>query len=345
VDDVPHLQSLHTLEVLSRRRRVGAAAAELGLSHAAVSQTVTRLEKRFSVPLFHKGSWGVEATPECMSLVEAYLSASSTLARALSDARARQRFRILVPRSAWRWLSPEIARLYRSTPDLSFCAYHDDDAVDLDSADFAIVAGGHVPPRGFEGTALYDERLIPVCSPTFATAASIETPSCLARTQLLISRRDLWILWFSRAGLVSEPNVTGPLFTDSALAMEAALQGQGVALCCTVAAAAAIARGDLVAPVQISAGTDRRLWAAWRGARVEPAMRVLDWLLTELETRTTAHVTLVEEHAPSSTARRWLDDGLRSTNTDHLWSCAGNRSQRKALSADIYRYGGSGSPH
>ena len=113
--------------------------------------------------------------------------------------------------------------------------------VDLDAADFAVVAGGHIPPRGFEGAPLYDERLIPVCSPAFARSARIETPAMLARTQLLISRRDLWSLWFSRAGLVSEPNISGPLFADPALAMEAALQGQGVALCCTVAAAGSVA--------------------------------------------------------------------------------------------------------
>src|ERR1700722_16563378 len=95
--NVPPLQSLQTLEVLSRHRRIGAAAAELGLSHAAVSQTVSRLEKRFGVQLFLRSSWGVEATPQCRNLVEAYLSASSTLARALSDATGGQRFRILVP--------------------------------------------------------------------------------------------------------------------------------------------------------------------------------------------------------------------------------------------------------
>jgi len=316
---VPSLQSLHTLEVLSRHRRIGAAAAELGLSHAAVSQTVSRIEKRFSVQLFLKSSWGVEATPECRSLVEAYLSASSTLARALSDAKGRQRFRILAPQTAWRWLSPAIARLCRSTPDLSFRAYQDDDVVDLESADFAIVAGGHTPPRGFEGTALYDERLIPVCSPNFAKSARIETPSSLARTQLLIARRDLWLSWFSRAGLVSEPNIAGPLFADSTLAMEAALQGQGVALCCTVAAAAAISRGELVAPIQISANTERRLWAAWKSTQIEPAMRVLDWLLAELKATRTPHIRLVEETAPEPFDRRWRNSAVLSPNTDQLW--------------------------
>src|SRR5271170_4883592 len=103
------MQSLQTLEVLSRHRRIGAAAAELGVSHAAVSQTISRLEKRLSLQLFLKNSWGVEATPQCRNLIEAYLSASATLTRALSDAAGERQFRIVLPNTAWLWLSPAIA--------------------------------------------------------------------------------------------------------------------------------------------------------------------------------------------------------------------------------------------
>jgi len=334
--NLPPLQSLHTLEVLSRHRRIGAAAAELGLSHAAVSQTVSRLEKRFSVQLFLKSSWGVEATPQCRDLVDAYLSAFSTLQRALNDVRSGRRLRVLLPKMAWFWLAPAITRLCRSTPDLSFSTYQDNDVVDLGSADFAMVAGGHVPPGGFAGTALYDERLIPVCSPKFARDARIETPSSLARVSLLVSRQELWTSWFSRAGLMSEPSVSGPLFADSTLAMEAALRGQGVALCCTVAATAAVARGELVTPIPISDKTDRRLWAVWRGAQSEPAMQILDWLLAELEAGKTAHVALVEETPATPAAARWLDCNRRSVNTDLPWSFTGNRRREIAQVADVY---------
>src|SRR3984957_3975868 len=97
--NVPPLQSLQTLEVLSRHRRIGAAAAELGVSHAAVSQTVSRLEKRLSLQLFLKNSWGVEATPQCRNLVEAYLSSSPTLERSLDDASREGRYLILLPKT------------------------------------------------------------------------------------------------------------------------------------------------------------------------------------------------------------------------------------------------------
>jgi LysR family glycine cleavage system transcriptional activator len=304
--NVPPLQSLRTLEVLSRHRRIGSAAAELGLTHSAVSQTVSRLESRFGVQLFLKNSWGLEATPQCKTLVDAYVAASAALARALDESRGERRFRILIPKTSWAWLSPAIERLYRRQPDLSFRTYQDEDALDLEAADFAVVASGHVPPSGFEGAALYDERLIPVCSPTFADTASLATPSRLARSRLLISRRDHWLSWFSQAGLVSAPSIEGPLFADPALAMETALRGQGVALCCTVAATAAIARGELIAPVPVSVGTERRLWAIWKRAQSDAAAQVLNWLLPELTANETPHISLVEEtvrQAPAPEAR------------------------------------------
>jgi len=248
------------------------------------------------------------------------LSASSTLQRALNDVVRGRRFRVLLPKMAWFWLSPAIARLCRSTPDLSFRAYQDDDVVDLDASDFAIVASGHVPPAGFQGAALYDERLIPVCSPAFAAQTEITTASGLARASLLISQPDHWTSWFSHAGFVSEPSVSGPLFTDATLALDAALRGQGVALCCTLAAAAAVSRGELVSPVQVSSGTDRRLWAVWKDARSGPAMPVLNWLLAELETSRTDHASVVEDVVPRISSVRWFDDEADKTKSLRRWS-------------------------
>ena len=280
--DLPPLGALQTLEVLSRQLRVGAAATELGLSHAAVSQTITRMEKRLGVQLFARSSSGVEPTATCLALVEAYLSVSSTLRRALVAAADGARFHVLAPQLVWTWFSPAIARLHQVCPNLSFRGYHADEAADLESADFAVVPAAPLP-EGFDGTPLYDECVIPVCSPAYARSARLDTPSAVARARLLIARRDHWLAWFSEAGLAPAPPLEGPVVADPLLAMQAAMQGQGVALCCTVAAAAAIARGELVAPLGLAASAGRQMWAIWRKRSDHAAaMRVLDGLMTEL---------------------------------------------------------------
>jgi LysR family transcriptional regulator, glycine cleavage system transcriptional activator len=280
---LPPLGALQTIEALSRHLRVGAAASELGLSHSAVSQTVTRMEKRLGVRLFVKNSFGVEPTPTCRTLVEAYLSVSSTLRRALVAASDDARFHVAAPLLVWTWFSPVIAGLHQACPNLSFNAHRADESADLDTADFAVVPLMGAPPAGFDGTPLYEERVIPVCTPEYARSAKLETPAALARAQLLIVRRDLWSAWFSDAGLVTAPQLKGPMVADPSLAMQAAMRGQGVALCCTVAASTAIARGELVAPIEISTSAQRQMWAIWRKSSDQaPAMRVLDGLLTAL---------------------------------------------------------------
>jgi LysR family transcriptional regulator, glycine cleavage system transcriptional activator len=280
---LPPLASLQTIEVLSRHRRIGAAANELGLSHAAVSQAITRLEKRLGARLFVRTSLGAEPTAICRTLVEAYLSASSTLSRALGSASETERYQVLAPFPVWSWLSPTIARLHQACPNFSFRGYRFDEAPDLESIDFAVVPLGVHPPTGFDGAPLYDERLIPVCAPDYAASVRLDTPSALARARLLIARKDQWLAWFADAGLVNEPRLEGPEMADPSLAMQAAVRGQGVALCCTVAAAAAIARGELTTPIGLSTSAGRRMWAIWRKTSDQtPAMRVLDGLLSEL---------------------------------------------------------------
>jgi LysR family glycine cleavage system transcriptional activator len=280
---LPPLGSLQTIEVLSRRLRINAAATELGLSQAAVSQTITRMEKRLGVRLFVKTRAGVEPTPACQTLVEAYQSVSATLTRALAAASDAARFNVVAPPLVWSWFSPAILRLHRVCPNLSFQARQSDESVGPGDADFAIVPLGPLPPTGFDGAPLYDERLIPVCTAEYARSAKLETPAALARARLLLGRRDLWRSWFADAGLAVEPDLEGPVIADPALAMQAAAQGQGVALCCTVAASAAIARGELVAPIALSVSAERRIWAIWRkDSNQAPAMQVFDSLMSEL---------------------------------------------------------------
>ena len=293
--ELPSLATLRVLEALSRNKRVGIAAQELGVSHAAVSRTVSRLELRYGVRLFEKTSWGVEATPGCEGLVEAYLAAASTLSRAFADVGQGRRCRVLIPLTVWRWLSPGALRLCAAFPDASIHTYQEGGGVDLAGADFAILPNEPPPGAGFDSTPLYEERLIPVCSPAFAERARIETPAKLARGRLLVEQPDHWRRWFRHAGLATAPDLVGPIIADASLALEAALKGQGVALCCSLAVAGAVAQGDLVAPIDLSIRSGRRWWALWRGgsARDKTAMGILEWCLAELHAVRTDHAEIV----------------------------------------------------
>ena len=79
---------------------------------------------------------------------------------------------------------------------------------------------------------LYAEYLLPVCSPLLLTGdKALKTPADLAQHTLLhdASRRD-WQTYTRQLGL-SHINVQqGPIFSHSAMVLQAAIHGQGVAL-------------------------------------------------------------------------------------------------------------------
>lgn len=294
--ELPPLGSLQILETLTRTRRIGAAAQELGISHAAVSQTVSRLERKYDVQLFERTNWGVVATAATETLIHAYRSASSILSNALMEASCENIFTVLIPREMWGRMSFAITPLRRQVSSLRFSAYQDAELADFLSADFAIRPGGDRPPNGFDGSALYNERLLPVCSPHYARSRKIETVASLARAELLVSNAESWRAWFAHAGLISPPPLMSVVVSDEALAMEGAIRGQGVALCCSVVTAPAISRGELVAPVDLSVASSRCWWATWkRSNNLEPAMRLLEWWLAELNSTKAPHVSLVED--------------------------------------------------
>ncbi len=111
------------------------AANELGLSHAAVSQALTRLELKCGRGLFNRTSRGLDATPACEALIGAYLAASAGLRRALAEVTEDRRRHALIPPTAWRWLSPTASRLRSSFPDVSIHACPEKGTVDLAGAD------------------------------------------------------------------------------------------------------------------------------------------------------------------------------------------------------------------
>ncbi len=97
---------------------------------------------------------------------------------------------------------------------------------------------------------LYAEYLLPVCSPLLLTGdKALKTPADLAQHTLLhdASRRD-WQTYTRQLGL-SHINVQqGPIFSHSAMVLQAAIHGQGVALANNVMAQSEIEAGRLVCP-------------------------------------------------------------------------------------------------
>ena len=162
-------------------------------------------------------------------------AAFAELAAAVNEIAARANPRQLrvsvVPSFAARWLLPRIGRFLAAHPDVDLDVRANMANVDFrrDDDDVAIRYGyGDWPDVHVEH--LFDDQFFPVCSPRLANGRLPARPADLAKYPLLRSEDEPWKPWFELAGLDWPEPTRGPIFNDSSHMMQAAAEGQGIAL-------------------------------------------------------------------------------------------------------------------
>lgn len=288
-DRLPPLQMFSVFESAARLASFTAAARELGSTQPAVSQRIVQLEVELGAPLFERGHRGVTLTPEGQRLYEAVRQSMATIRDAVADiraARAKGALTIVTDAGfATYWLVPRLMDLRRLLPDINVKVVTSQLAFDprRDHADVAIAFGdGDWSPC--TATRLFQEEVIPVCSPKFRDAHSfIATPADLYALPLLHvqpaepERWLGWNGWFAAHGLPAPPDQHGSTFNSYALVMNAALMHQGVALGWRPLVDELIASGQLVALFDEPVTTTRGYFLVCPPARPEtpaaPAFR------------------------------------------------------------------------
>lgn len=257
-----HLNALRAFEASARHQSFSAAAVELNVTPAAVGQLVRTLEEWLGTPLFHRTSSG-----------KVRLVATETAERALPDIRAGfdrltlglERLRegatsgvltvTVSPAFAAKWLLPRIE---------SFHAAWSDTDVRLDTSlkpvDFAVQRvdiGVRYGPGNWPGLMaekLMEEEIYPVCSPSLLLDnRRLQAPNDLSRETLIHdlsmdshSGFPTWDTWLQKAGVTDVATVRGMKINNSAAVLQAAIDGQGVALARSVMARDDLAAGRLV---------------------------------------------------------------------------------------------------
>jgi len=227
---LPPLDWLRSFEAAARLSNFTAAAAELGLTQAAVSQHIRLLEERLKTRLFSRLARGVALSPEGAAYLPHIQSAFTTIASStteLFEPRAVQTVSIRVPISfALLILVPVLTDLAEALPriQLDLVTIHRPTDYDLPGSALDIRFGnGSFPGR--EADRLTAERLVPVASPTLAGAADWTAMPLL----LVAGAREMWAEWFAAAGLAGHPQ-RSHRFDSFVAAMEAASAGAGVLL-------------------------------------------------------------------------------------------------------------------
>lgn len=288
---LPPLHALAAFEAVARLQSFARAAEELCVTHGAVSHRIKLLEAHFGVRFFMRRGGAVTLTTKGTYFLSAVLDALSTLQRAatrLSDSR-----RLVTisagPSSAHNWLVVRLGDFYREHADIDLeitatklTTQKKRASLEAGETDVAIRYGTNEDWSGLKSIKLMDVELFPVCSPTYLDPVSeLDSPAALKKALLLRLPHEPWKPWFEAAGLDWAEPVSGPLFGDASLMLDAAANGQGVALARSVLVERDLASGRLLKLFHVSIPSPRAYHAvcsAHAAARPEVAA-FLKWLI------------------------------------------------------------------
>lgn len=235
---LPSLNALRTFESAARNGSFKAAAAELCVSQSAVSHQLRLLQAELGVELFVRTPRGMELSRQGRAYFPILRDAFERIAAGtdlLRGSMARPTLTLQVYSTfAIRWLIPRLPAFQREHPGVSLRLHTSQSDVDFEYEDVdACVLIGHRAHAGLRYDYLFSSRVFPVCSPaTLEEYGLRDDPSRLREAPLLQvypSRVDWWT-WLNANGIAGVNPDGGQQFDSYELAMNAAVQGIGVAL-------------------------------------------------------------------------------------------------------------------
>ncbi len=292
MSDLPPLNALRAFEVVARHLSFTAAAGELGVTQGAVSQQMRKLEDFLGLTLFRRIHQGLRLTQAGTAYLPTVRQALAAIADATRDLRSPGQDNVLMvsvsPGFAIKWLVPRSHLFYAANGeiDLRISAAPEHINFALSDIDVAVRHGdGDWPDLSTHR--LMAEQVFPVCAPQLLDAIGpLEGPADLARHTLLHSwEPDYWPRWIAAAGVGDKVDAEkGPVFSDHSIAaVQAAIDGHGVAMGRTALVADDLIAGRLIRPFELSIGGDFAYWVVSSAATVEtPKIRIFrEWILDE----------------------------------------------------------------
>ena len=262
---LPPLNALHTFEVAARHLSFQQAAEELDITPTAVSHQIKVLEDHLGVSLFRRRPRPLALTEVGQRLYPAVSQSLDAIAAAITQlTQVSEATTLTVSVTtvfAAKWLVHRLAEFQRTHPEIDLRLQTSNDVVDLhrQTVDVAIRYGkGNYP--GLTVRKLMSDVFVPVCSPHLLKSKQpLKEPSDLLHHPLLHfewihfgTEAPDWKNWFSLAGLNTTDPTDGIKFDEESLTIQAAIAGQGIALCSNIHVADDVALGFLVQPLDVA---------------------------------------------------------------------------------------------
>ncbi len=273
VRTLPPLNALRAFEAAARTGGFAAAARELGVTPAAVSQQVAGLEQQLGLPLFRRLARGLALTDAGQAYLPGLEAGFATLVAATRTLRARPRGGRLtistLPSFAQNWLLPRLPQFQALYPEIDVVLRTEMRLVDFarDAVDIA-VRYAVAPPANARADRLAGETIFMCASPSLVHGKpGLRKPADLRRATLLHDAalgssepRLAWAPWLALLGMGRALADRGPGFSDSGLLYGAARLGQGVAIGRSVPLEDDLAAGRLVKLFDIELPSRHAYW-------------------------------------------------------------------------------------
>ena len=252
---LPSLNALKAFEATARQESFTKAAVELCVTQGAVSQQVKGLEAELGVRLFQRERQRLVITDAGRAYLEVVRDAFDRLAMGTEHLLQRQKSGTLTittsPNFAAKWLVHRLRRFSEAHPGIDLRVSASIQHVDFarDDIDLALRHGNGLWP-GMHVTRLCTEELFPVCSPKLLSGrGALRSPRDIKQHTLLHTNdTGDWANWLARVGVDGVDFKHGIVFNQASMTIDAAVDGQGLALARTALASSDLISGRLVRP-------------------------------------------------------------------------------------------------
>lgn len=259
----PPLRSLQVFEAAARCGGFTAAGEELGITQSGVSRQVSDLEATLGVALFLRNGARLSVTPAGERLAHQLADAFAHTWSAVADAQRSDQVVTLsmLPSVATRWFAPRLRDFMTANPDIDLRITASRHLVDFATEGIdAAIRYSPAPPSNLEAVKLGTETVTPVCSASYAEEHALHTPADMYGVTLLCGDiPEDWPTWFKAAACQDLPPA-GPRLGDDGAILQAAVEGQGVALGRSLLVADDVEAGRLVAPFAVSLDASHAYW-------------------------------------------------------------------------------------
>jgi LysR family glycine cleavage system transcriptional activator len=286
------LSAVRVFEAAARHQSFTQAAAELGMTQAAVSYQIKLLEQRLGVPLFLRAKRRVQLSEAGRRAATLVTTGLDQIADAFSGLLADNAGVLTVSTTqtfASEWLAPRLGRFQLPRPELAVRLLTQNNIIDFAREEVDVAIRSSPDPTQWPGLRshfLFRLHGTPLCTPEFRDHYKIRRPEDLLHVPRITPDDYWWGLWFDKAGLPAPAKEPGGIRLDAqGLEGNAAMAGAGIAILTPMFWRGAMANGRLIQLFPEITVESRSYWLVYpEYKRQQPkivAMR--DWMLAEVD--------------------------------------------------------------